>query len=285
VHTVYVCWLWTAVAILLMCSRGYICSPCFQICWDHWGAAYSLRSRLSRCHVVPVSCVLFGWQFGMEPPIRLSVLAQNCWVCKAKSGYNSINSRQDATITNLIDNYNQLNMFQAIISPILRALDCVYCLWYNAPAMLQHRRCICECETWWCMKWLLGPCGINILMCICTSNYDLAWKNRRASLGNLDIGREVYLLWCYYSFARFVRGNVLRQICYNIFCKHNAGRYEWLGFLFCHITQEPSVDGGGSLSSLYFVYWSYPFFQQTSWGLHISDRQTQCAPLCYFRPP
>ena len=117
------------------------------------------------------------------------------------------------------------------------------------------------------------PYGINILMCIFPSNYDLAWKNRRASLGNLDIERDVYLLWCYYSCARFVRGNVLRQVCYNIFCKHNAGSYEWLGFLFCHITQEPSVDGGGSLSSLYFVCWSYPFFQQTSWGFQIlSDR-------------
>ena len=27
-------------------------------------------------------------------------------------------------------------MFRAIISPILRALDCVYSLWYNEPAML-----------------------------------------------------------------------------------------------------------------------------------------------------
>jgi len=35
--------------------------------------------------------------------------------------YNNINSQLDATITNFIDNYNQLNMFQAIISPILRS--------------------------------------------------------------------------------------------------------------------------------------------------------------------
>jgi len=31
-----------------------------------------------------------------------------------------INSKLDITITNFIDNYNQLNMFRAIISPILK---------------------------------------------------------------------------------------------------------------------------------------------------------------------
>jgi len=35
--------------------------------------------------------------------------------------YNNINSQLDATLTNFIDNYNQLNMFRAIISPILRS--------------------------------------------------------------------------------------------------------------------------------------------------------------------
>jgi len=35
--------------------------------------------------------------------------------------YNNINSQLNATITNFIDNYNQLNMFRAIISPILRS--------------------------------------------------------------------------------------------------------------------------------------------------------------------
>jgi len=33
----------------------------------------------------------------------------------------NINSQLDAKITNFIDNYNQLNMFRAIISPILRS--------------------------------------------------------------------------------------------------------------------------------------------------------------------
>ena len=32
---------------------------------------------------------------------------------------NNINNQLDATITNFIDNYNQLDMFRAIISPIL----------------------------------------------------------------------------------------------------------------------------------------------------------------------
>jgi len=34
---------------------------------------------------------------------------------------NNINSQLGATITTFIDNYNQLNMFRAIISPILRS--------------------------------------------------------------------------------------------------------------------------------------------------------------------
>jgi len=49
--------------------------------------------------------------------------------------HNHINSQLDATITVFIDNYNQLNMFRAIIPPILKS-DAVYSLWYNAPAML-----------------------------------------------------------------------------------------------------------------------------------------------------
>ena len=35
--------------------------------------------------------------------------------------YSYINSQLDTTITNFIDNYNQLNMFRAVISPILRS--------------------------------------------------------------------------------------------------------------------------------------------------------------------
>jgi len=40
---------------------------------------------------------------------------------KMNTKYNNINSQLDATITNFIDNYNRLNMFRAIISPILRS--------------------------------------------------------------------------------------------------------------------------------------------------------------------
>ena len=35
--------------------------------------------------------------------------------------YNNISSQADSTITNSIDNYNQLNMLRAIISSILRS--------------------------------------------------------------------------------------------------------------------------------------------------------------------
>jgi len=50
--------------------------------------------------------------------------------------HSHINSQLDATITNFIDNYNHLNMIREIISPILRALDCVYSLWYKVLTML-----------------------------------------------------------------------------------------------------------------------------------------------------
>jgi len=40
---------------------------------------------------------------------------------KSRMRYNNINSQLDATITNFIYNYNQFNMFRAIISPILRS--------------------------------------------------------------------------------------------------------------------------------------------------------------------
>jgi len=66
---------------------------------------------------------------------------------KRKVDYNNINSQLDATITNFIDNYNQLNMFRAIISSILRSIR--LCLQLVVPvqrtghaASRQHRRCI-----------------------------------------------------------------------------------------------------------------------------------------------
>jgi len=47
----------------------------------------------------------------------------------------NVNSQLDATITNFIDNYNQLDMFRAIVSPILRSTRLCFSLWYNAPTM------------------------------------------------------------------------------------------------------------------------------------------------------
>ena len=40
---------------------------------------------------------------------------------KNRNRYNNINSQLDATIINFINNFNQLNMFRAIILPILRS--------------------------------------------------------------------------------------------------------------------------------------------------------------------
>jgi len=47
--------------------------------------------------------------------------SQNFNVIQATLNYNNTNNQLDATITNFIDDYNQLNMFRAIISPILRS--------------------------------------------------------------------------------------------------------------------------------------------------------------------
>ena len=56
----------------------------------------------------------------------------------------NINIQLDATVTNFIVNYNQLNMFRAIISPISRNRLCLQlhrrCC--QDAANRQHRRCI-----------------------------------------------------------------------------------------------------------------------------------------------
>jgi len=49
-------------------------------------------------------------------PYREPVIGDGLWF-----DYNNINSQLDATITHFIDNYNQRNMFRAIIAPILRS--------------------------------------------------------------------------------------------------------------------------------------------------------------------
>ena len=109
---------------------------------------------------------------------------------------------------------------------------------------------------------------VNILMCIFPSSYFLTRRNRRSSLGNL--GTEGMNI-CY-GFITLVlvlsegmfKTNMLYTRIVNTMMGDMSG---W--FLFCHIIQEPNVDGGGSLSSLYFVCWSYPFFQQIFWGFKI----------------
>jgi len=48
-----------------------------------------------------------------------------------------------------INNFNQFDVFRAIISPILGALDCVYSLWCNAPTIPPTGNivgvCVCVC--------------------------------------------------------------------------------------------------------------------------------------------
>jgi len=56
------------------------------------------------------------------------------WPCIADN--NNINSQLEATITNFIDNYKQLNMFRAIISPILWSTKTVF-----TACGIMHRRC------------------------------------------------------------------------------------------------------------------------------------------------
>jgi hypothetical protein len=65
--------------------------------------------------------------------------------------YNNINSQLDATITNLIDNYNQLNMFRTIISPILRRIR--LCLQLVVP-------CTDEADCWE-HRWCVIPQAVN----------------------------------------------------------------------------------------------------------------------------
>jgi len=51
--------------------------------------------------------------------------------------YFNINSQLDATITNSIDNYNHLNMFRAIISPIFRSIRL-----FSACGIMHWRCCL-----------------------------------------------------------------------------------------------------------------------------------------------
>jgi len=61
---------------------------------------------------------------GIEPA-TFGIVAQHLNHCATavplRWWYNNINSQLDATITNFIDNYNQLYIFRTIISPIIRS--------------------------------------------------------------------------------------------------------------------------------------------------------------------
>jgi len=76
---------------------------------------------------------IFHWRMGTNlEAIRFHLTLNNvinkCFQCDCKVTLfenacicNNINNQPDETITNFIDNYNQLNMFQAIISPLVRS--------------------------------------------------------------------------------------------------------------------------------------------------------------------
>ena len=53
-------------------------------------------------------------------PKRRHIKFRSRGITQEKEYIKNINSQLDAKITNVIDNYNQLSMFRAIVSPILR---------------------------------------------------------------------------------------------------------------------------------------------------------------------
>jgi len=60
------------------------------------------------------------WNFSINAS-KYNTIPTNNQFTKNQCQYNNINSQLDATITDFIDNYNQLNILRAIISPILRS--------------------------------------------------------------------------------------------------------------------------------------------------------------------
>ena len=81
--------------------------------------------------------------FNMFQPIFKSYGIPNYVNASCTTGtlfYSNINSQLDAKITNFIVNYNQLNMFRPIISPILRSTR--MCLQLAV-------QCTGDADSWW----------------------------------------------------------------------------------------------------------------------------------------
>ena len=101
-----------------------------------WFLCFFWRVKLTcEKRLLPSSCLSFG-------PDVTSRLPLNGFY---KIWYSNINSQPDETITNFIDNYNQLNMFRAIISPIIRSTRLCLQLVVSSTddaACWQYRRCI-----------------------------------------------------------------------------------------------------------------------------------------------
>ena len=108
---------------------------------------FYLKLRIMYSVYVLFSCLSDNNEFNFFP----SKQAVKFYVCvTVHHWYNNINSQLDATITYFIDNHNQLDMFRAIISPILRSITLclqlvVYCT--GDTACWQYRRCIIRVFT------------------------------------------------------------------------------------------------------------------------------------------
>jgi len=71
--------------------------------------------------IVLVYPLLFTYHSGMCHVNRDPIVCYFVVCVTVHHRYNDINSQLHAKIINFIDNYSQLNMFRAIISPILRS--------------------------------------------------------------------------------------------------------------------------------------------------------------------
>jgi len=98
---------------------------CITLCLIlQWTATCTgiLRAAVIKLLQKKVQCCRNIGAFQNEKEIKALEILFFFYVCvTVYRGYNNINYQIDAKITNFIDNYNQLNMFRAIISPIHRS--------------------------------------------------------------------------------------------------------------------------------------------------------------------